>query len=206
MTREKEPTEPAPRPVFESRGGTGRTGENSANKAAATLSPRGRERKPPIKVRTLMKRHVWTCRPGDSLSEAAAILWIHDCGCVPVIDIDSRVVGIITDRDICMGSLFRGEPLHSIRVSAAMSTGVKTCLPEETIEFAEGIMRSNQVRRLPVVDREGHAIGILSLNDLACNAAVLDGHVSRGVSSEQVGLTLAAVSAPRSKPKDDPHR
>jgi len=47
-------------------------------------------------------------------------MWEHGCGCVPVVEANDRVVGTITDRDICMAAYFRGKGLHEIRIGDAM--------------------------------------------------------------------------------------
>jgi predicted transcriptional regulator len=73
-----------------------------------------------MKVEQVMKQAVQACRRGDALNTAAQIMWEHDCGCVPVVDTENRVIGMITDRDICMAAYTRGEPLQTLRVETAI--------------------------------------------------------------------------------------
>jgi CBS-domain-containing membrane protein len=104
---------------------------------------------------------------------------------------------MITDRDICMAAHFQGGPLHALKVKDAMSKSVLACKPSDTIADAESTMRSNQVRRLPVVDEENRVVGILSLNDIAVEAAIEAGAKKREVKLNEVGRTLGDVCRPR---------
>jgi len=69
----------------------------------------------------LMTTGVKTCRVDDSVERAAQIMWEHDCGAVPVVDADERLVGIVTDRDVCMAAYTRGDSLQAIAVSGVMA-------------------------------------------------------------------------------------
>jgi len=106
---------------------------------------------------------------------------------------------MITDRDVCMAAYTQAQPLARILVSQAMSAELHSCKPEEDLDKVEKRMRSQQVRRLPVVDDEGHLRGILSLADIAQRAAkeAKAKAGTRQVSFAEVGETLAAVTAPR---------
>ncbi len=120
-----------------------------------------------MKVKEVMVEEVKFCGPGDSLNRAAQIMWENDCGCVPVINEESRVVGMLTDRDICMAAYTQGATLSSIPVSSVMSRKLFACRPSDDVPTAERIMREHQVRRLPVTDKEAKLIGIVSLTDIA---------------------------------------
>lgn len=104
---------------------------------------------------------------------------------------------MVTDRDICMAALTRGQPLHAIPIGVAMSKDVRSCSPDATLVEAEDVMRVAQVRRLPVIDSDGCLVGIVSLNDLARLAERETGRKSRDLSSQEVTATLAAIGAPR---------
>jgi CBS domain-containing protein len=150
-------------------------------------------------VGQLMVREVETCRPLDTLNTAAKIMWEHDCGCVPVVDDDARVVGILTDRDICMAAYTQGRPLDGIPVASVMTKDVHTCKGDDPIAFAEGIMRAHKVRRLPVTDADGHLLGILSLNDIARQAVrERTRKTKKAVSAAEVADILGAICEPRS--------
>src|SRR6266516_685070 len=57
-----------------------------------------------MRAKEIMNREVRACRPSDSLANADRLMWDHDLGCVPVVDDQSTVMGMITDRDICMAA------------------------------------------------------------------------------------------------------
>ena len=132
-------------------------------------------------VESLMTREVESCRPESTLAEAAAVMWRRDCGVVPVVDEDQRVVGLVTDRDICMALSMRGERASEVRVSEVMARGVQTCTPVDDVREALEAMGRLQVRRLPVVDSRGRLVGVLSISDVVRHTRKGKGrkHVSR---------------------------
>jgi CBS domain-containing protein len=141
-----------------------------------------------MNVSQLMNRSVETCGPDESLAEAAARMWNCDIGCLAVVDGDGAVVGMVTDRDVCMAALMEGRALHEIRVSRAMSKEVHCCAPSDSLIAAEEQMRSQQVRRLPVLDGDSRLVGMVSRHV---------GRKGRAVSAEEITVTLAAVSRAR---------
>lgn len=77
-------------------------------------------------VKRLMKHKVRTCRPDDSLNEAAQIMWDEACGSVPVVDEHCRPVGFLTDRDICIAAYAQGRILLELKVESAMLQAMQT--------------------------------------------------------------------------------
>jgi CBS domain-containing protein len=150
-----------------------------------------------MKISQIMKADVETCGLDDNLAAAASRMWDCDIGCVPVVDATGHVVGMVTDRDICMAALTRGQRLSEISVSVAMAKEVLSCPPDATLIEAEEIMRSGQVRRLPVIDSDACLVGIVSLADLARLAEREIGRKNRDLSAQEVTATLAAICAPR---------
>jgi CBS domain-containing protein len=148
-----------------------------------------------MKVRELMTQSVETCRPDDALNRAAQMMWDGDCGCVPVVDEAMRVVGMITDRDICMATYTRGLPLNAMSVRSAMSAAVHVCGADDPLRAAENTMRTQQLRRLPVLDVEARLVGVLSLSDLAR---------AKALSSKEISETLSAICARRSERESSP--
>ena len=144
-----------------------------------------------MRIKDLMTRRVRACGPDDTVNRAAQIMWEHGCGCVPVIDLGGHVLGMLTDRDVCMAAYTKGESLAQIPVTTAMSRHVYACRPEDTIEDAERLMWMKQVRRLPITDDAGRLLGLLSLSDIARHAAR---RASIDASPEGVARTLAGVS------------
>ncbi len=150
-----------------------------------------------MKVDELMAKDVKTCGPRATLNVAAQIMWETDCGSVPVVGDGGEVVGMVTDRDICMAAYTRGAPLWNITVESAMSKEVHLCHPGDTVATAEEIMRRCQVRRLPVVDQSGHLVGLLSLADIARQAERERRRKKKSVTAAEVLDDLAAICEPR---------
>jgi CBS domain-containing protein len=154
-------------------------------------------------VRDVMTTHVRPCTPEDSLAHAAQLMWQYDCGCIPVCtsvgQSAEHVLGMITDRDICMCALFEGRPLGELRVNQAMTTQVRCCEPNDTLELAERFMTEGRIRRLPVVNAGRELVGLISLADLARDAATLGSNFTpaqKEAEKQQVFHVLAAVSSP----------
>jgi CBS domain-containing protein len=153
-----------------------------------------------MKIEQLMTRSVCTCEPEDSLFEAAQIMWDRDCGCVPVVrseDGGRRVVGMVTDRDVCMAAYTQGRSLDSMPVSRAMAAHVISCRSDDSTDVALAMLRAHQLHRLPVLDEQDHLVGIVSLADLAREARHGHGRWAKSVTDAQIGAALAAVSEAR---------
>ena len=148
-----------------------------------------------MKVQDVMTRDVHTCRPDTDLAMAAMQMWDGDFGMLPVLD-GRKVVGIITDRDICMAAALRRRDPGMIRVDEVMTEQVSACSPDTDIREALKIMRQNQVRRLPIIDAvERRLAGLLSLNDVALKA---QSEGDAELSARDVEETLRAICAHRS--------
>ncbi len=119
-----------------------------------------------MKVADLMTPDVKTCTIHDSLNGAARVMWDHDCGCAPVVDAQGKLVGIVTDRDICMAAYTQGVSLGSIPVERVMSPKVISCSRTDDLDTAHRLMRTHEIHRIPVVDSRSRPIGILSLSDV----------------------------------------
>lgn len=159
-----------------------------------------------MKISDLMIRDVETCTPTDSVHVAAGKMLVRDIGCLPVVNPEGKVAGMITDRDICMAAYLQGKPLADIPVWSVMSNEVYFTNVDATVQTTERIMRVHQVRRLPVLNRVGKLCGLISLNDLTRESEEeLTRHVAE-VTSEEVMTTIAAVSSPRSTSHTDPDR
>lgn len=143
-------------------------------------------------VRELMAKQVHTCSPDQPLSEAAKIMWDRDVGSAPVVDTDGRLLGMITDRDICMHAYTSGRALSEELVSSAMSREAVSVSPDDPLEDAERAMVEHQLRRLPVTVG-GRLAGILSMADLARAAR----ERPRSEEPAKVAEVLARISAPR---------
>jgi CBS domain-containing protein len=158
-----------------------------------------------MKIEELMSHPARSCRLSDTLEDAAAQMWEFDCGALPVVGDDGILLGMITDRDVSLAAYTRGLSLRDIPVESAMAKEIFHCRPDETIEAAERLMAEKRIRRVPVVDEKGRPIGLLSVEDLARNAARSP---ANGDLDRRVVQTLAAIGEPRAErtESDPPER
>ena len=145
-------------------------------------------------VRGIMKESPATCSPSDSLHRAAEVLWNADCGMVPIVEGDGRLVGVITDRDICMATYFRDLSPSAIDVGGTMSHTLHTAKPDDTIETVVRLMAERQTRRIPIVEGE-KLVGIVALADIARLVKSLESSSA----SRALAQTLAAISERRTE-------
>ena len=147
-----------------------------------------------MRVQEIMSRPAVTCRASDTADRAAQLMWDHDCGAVFVTADDGRVIGVVTDRDICMAAYTKGAPLGGIRVEDAMARHVHFCREDDTIEECERLMSEKQIRRVPVVDGQNRPVGAISQNDIARYAA----SSQKADGREHLARMLAAIGRRRS--------
>lgn len=134
-------------------------------------------------VRDVMTEQVTIVRPDAPLQDVARIMRDEDIGSVPVADNDT-LVGMVTDRDIVV----RGVANGGVEASTArdvMSAQIRYCMEDQSVDDALRDMGELQLRRLPVVDRDMHVVGIVSLGDL-----------SRGAQPAEAGESLKDISQP----------
>jgi len=144
-----------------------------------------------MKVHNVMTRDVHTCRPETDLSVAAMQMWNGDFGALPVLADGGKVVGMITDRDICMAAATKHRDPATIRVDEVITGEVYRSSPDTDIHAALKIMEKRQVRRLPITSAEdGKLVGILSMNDVVLKAQT-DGGAE--LSAQDVENTLKAI-------------
>lgn len=148
-----------------------------------------------LNVEAIMTRPVIVCRPEDTLEVAAKQMWDQDCGAVAVVDENGHLVGMITDRDVCMAAYTSGRRLSDIAVRNTMSADIEVCRVSDLLDAVQAKMRVRRVRRIPVVDGAGRPVGIVSLNDLARLAVIAGSTKSQDVSA--LAHTLAAICEPR---------
>jgi CBS domain-containing protein len=122
-----------------------------------------------MKVQDVMSEHVRTCGPSTNLAAAAMMMWDGDCGFLPVVE-GERLVGVITDRDICMGAATHDRPAFAIEVQESMHRDVESCHPQEDVREALERLAAAEIRRMPVVDG-GRLVGVLSINDVIRRAS-----------------------------------
>jgi CBS domain-containing protein len=145
-------------------------------------------------VKELQTSDVKSCRADTDLAAAAKIMWDCDCGVVPVVDHERRVIGVITDRDICIATATRSAVPSEIRVRDVMAAGrdLHSCAPDDDVRTALGTIKRYRVRRLPVLDQQQRLVGIISMNDLVMRAECRKG---AEVPGEEFLATLQAICA-----------
>lgn len=147
-------------------------------------------------ISELMCPNPTSCVASDALSDVAKMMWDYDCGAVPVVADDQQVIGVITDRDICMAAYTQGKALSEIAVRVAMSSPAVCCAIDEEFCRVHELMQVHQVRRLFVTDSNSRLLGTLSLGDLARHS---EKSHARGLNHFRINVarTLAAVSRSR---------
>lgn len=150
-----------------------------------------------MKVQDIMTREVRCCGPETNLAAAAKIMWDNDCGVLPILNVQGQVMGVITDRDICMAASTKNTAPSALTVWETSSHKATTCSPEDDARQALDLMARAKVRRLPVIDEDGLLQGMLSMNDLILAANGRKGRRSAGLVSDDVMNALKAISAHR---------
>ncbi len=122
-----------------------------------------------MKVREIMTSNPACCVPGDTAQKVARILREQNIGSLPVVDDQQsqKLVGIITDRDLCCSVVADGLDPKTTTIERFVTPEPFTCRDGENLENCERAMQEHQVRRIPVVDGEGRCIGIVAQADLA---------------------------------------
>ncbi|HKT33740.1 MAG TPA: CBS domain-containing protein [Nitrospira sp.] len=121
-----------------------------------------------IKIQDVMTMNPDWCLSESSATQAARIMKDTNVGIVPIVDSDSgrKLIGVVTDRDLCLAVVATGKNPDSVRVAEAMTSQLVTCQPDDDIRKATHLMQGNQVRRVPVVDRNGVLQGMVSTADI----------------------------------------
>jgi len=119
-----------------------------------------------MKIKDIMSTNVVNVSPTTSTKEAAHMMHDLHIGVLPVID-DNKLVGMITDRDICCKVIATGRGAGWTKVEEVMTKDVTTCFDDQDVTVASNLMMSNHIRRLAVVDHNDTVVGLLSVDDLA---------------------------------------
>jgi|GEM_PF-468236 len=118
------------------------------------------------KIKEMMIDTPKHCEKNHSVQSVISEMSKSNIGSLPVIDKDRKVIGVVTDRDICIGLSKTHKPIDELKVQDVMSSQIHTCTPEDDASKALNIMRTKKVGRVPIVDKEGRLQGIVSLNGI----------------------------------------
>lgn len=133
-----------------------------------------------MRVSEAMTREVRVCTPGQSIRDVARLMDEINAGSMPVGEND-RLVGMITDRDIAVRAVAHGKGPDTPVREVMSSEKVLYCYDDEDLDHVAKNMSEQQVRRLPVVDREKRLVGIISFGDLAQNETRAAGKAAKGI-------------------------
>lgn len=133
-----------------------------------------------MKVKEIMTPNATAIWLTESLADAAQMMWENDCGALPIIKDGRKVIGMITDRDICMATAMRNANPSGVSVEEVMTGLVYSLNPEDEIDDALKAMQEHKIRRLPVINAEGELEGILSMNDVVLNATETGDSIAYG--------------------------
>lgn len=139
-----------------------------------------------MNVKECMTPDVLIASPDQTIADAARMMAECDAGSLPVGE-DDRLVGMITDRDIVLRAVARNMP-NETPVRDVMSKEVLYCFEDDDIEKVAENMGSQQVRRMPVVNKDKRLVGIVSIGDLA-----------HGTDDATVGQAVTDISKPGGK-------
>lgn len=121
------------------------------------------------KCNEVMTNNPVCCLPNDVVATAAKLMKSGDVGSVPVIESEKtrKLVGIVTDRDLVMKVLAEGKDPKTTKVAAVMTAKVVSCKSDDDLLKAMDSMSKNQLRRIPIMDKDGKILGIISQADVA---------------------------------------
>jgi CBS domain-containing protein len=146
-----------------------------------------------MQIREVMTQGVETINSSTPAIEAAAKMRELDVGSLPVCD-GERLEGLLTDRDIAVRLVAAGLDAFTTKAGEIMTPDATYCFDDQTLEEAAAVMEAHQIRRLPIMNRDKHLIGMLSLGDLAVRTLGTEDH-------ELADEALDDISAP-----SDPNR
>ena len=142
------------------------------------------------KIAEVMSDRPRAVTPQTSVREAAQLMEQEDVGSLPVVEEGTRLVGIVTDRDLAVRVLAHGSDPEQTQVGQVASTDVVALTPEHDLDEALKLMAREQVRRLPIVAGENQLVGVVSQADIA-----------RASKEKTAGEVVEAISEPPRGPR-----
>jgi CBS domain-containing protein len=121
------------------------------------------------KIDDIMTNNPACCLPNETLDSIARLMVTHDCGEIPVVNnmSDKRVIGVITDRDICCRSVAKGIDPMKMTAKECMTSPAIVIDLETSLDECFNLMEENQIRRIPVIDEDLKCCGMVSIADIA---------------------------------------
>ena len=109
--------------------------------------------------------HVITLAPRSTILDAAALLAKENIGIAIIVDNDTAILGVISERDIVRGATRHGARILDMPVEELMSTEIITCAPETSVGDVLQLMASNEIRHIPIMQDE-KIVGVVSMRDV----------------------------------------
>jgi len=122
-----------------------------------------------MKVKSSMHKGVEWASPDTPVRVLANMMREQDIGAIPIGEND-RLIGMVTDRDVTVRAVANGTDISALTARDVMTKGIVWCGDIDDVTHAANVMQSNQIRRLPVIDKNKRMVGILSLGDLSRTA------------------------------------
>ncbi len=143
-----------------------------------------------MKAIEMMTNNAQTCNYFDTAQHAATVMKQHDVGILPVVEGSGRLVGVITDRDLCLKVTAEGrDPAHA-RVQECMTPNPVSCSLKDSQRNVLALMARNQVRRIPVIDDQKRVVGIVGIADLIVHEAI---------GPRDIYLALRRIASPKQR-------
>ena len=117
------------------------------------------------KIMAIKSEDVITARAETSIDDAMDLLISNKIGCIPVVEEDGKLIGIVSDHDIFARIHATKGDYHSLKVGDLMITNLIVGLPDDDLEYIAGVMKKNWIRHVPIVEGD-HVIGIISQRDI----------------------------------------
>jgi CBS domain-containing protein len=121
------------------------------------------------KCNEVMTKNPVCCRPDDMVVKVAQLMQSENIGSIPVIENEQtqKLVGIVTDRDLALKIVAKGQDAKSTKVEAVMTRQIVTCRTGDDLQMALEAMAEHQLRRIPIVDDDDKIVGIIAQADVA---------------------------------------
>jgi len=149
-----------------------------------------------MKVKDAMTGTPYYCQLDTNLGSATELMWTGNCGFLPVMGPEGKIVGVVTDRDICIALGTRNRLPGDITVREVMSDRLFACSADDDVHIALQLMQEG-VRRLPVLEKNGVLVGVISMDDLLLRGEAPSIGKRPELSTEEVIGTYRAIDQHR---------
>jgi CBS domain-containing protein len=135
-----------------------------------------------MKIKNIIQKSLLTVKADDPLKKAMKLLYINKISGLPVIDDNNKLIGIISEKDILRAmylspqeyieygsSAYNGERYRDImhnKIESIMSKDLITASMDDDVLKVASLMLLKKIRRVPIVDKEGNLIDIVSQGDI----------------------------------------